>query len=67
MNPTNVKDKRADLAGPGELADTVVALRREITRTLRAQTPSATLELTPWVIGLAMLLWLGLFRRRAVP
>ena len=55
----------ASLATAAELPELAASLRREIARTLRTEADAGALDLTPLVIAAAMLLWLGLFRRRA--
>ncbi len=55
----------AELAARDELAGIVASLERAVDRFRRRHAPSGYVDLSPWAIGLALVLWLGLFRRRA--
>ncbi|MEM7744791.1 MAG: hypothetical protein AAF409_13875 [Pseudomonadota bacterium] len=54
----------ADLALPEDAPRLAHALRRKIAKMRHTQTASGALDLTPFFTAAAMLLWLGLFRKR---
>ena len=55
----------AEIAGTEDIADLIARLVRAAADRRRTDAPEASLNLTPWLTALAMMLWLGLFRRRA--
>jgi len=54
----------AEVRGPQDIAEIAAGLERAAERKLRRSAAGAFAELAPWLTGLAMLLWLGFFRRR---
>lgn len=54
----------ARLVGPTELASVVRDLDDAVSYQRRTRAATTQIDLTPWLIGLALCLWLGLFRRR---
>ena len=56
----------AELAAPSDLAAIAEELEEVVGEKLRTAGPAAHRDLTPWVVALALLLWLTLFRRKAV-
>lgn len=58
---------QARLVEAGELPAIATGLHQRAADLTRARAPDAVLELTPYVVGLALCLWLALFRRREGP
>lgn len=54
----------ASLDGLSDVPRIVAELNDAVDELKQTRTKDQWLDLTPWLIGLAMLLWLGLFRRR---
>ena len=54
----------ARLDGLADVPRIVAELNEAVDALTRTRTKDQRFDLTPWLIGLAMLLWLGLFRRR---
>lgn len=62
-----VEAQNARLADPQDPIGITTELREAIEDRLRARSDSPHTNLTPLLIGLALLLWLALFRRRSSP
>ena len=55
----------AELAAPDRIAEISSALEHAAARKLRRSAGGNFTDLAPWLMGLAMVLWLGFFRRRS--
>ena len=56
----------AELTAPSDLASIAQELEEVVREKLRSGGPASHRDLTPWVVALVLLLWLALFRRKAV-
>lgn len=56
----------AELTAPSDLASIAQELEAVVGEKLRSGGPAAHRDLTPWLVALVLLLWLTLFRRKAV-
>ncbi len=54
----------ADVRGPQDIAEIAAGLERAAEQKLRRSAAGSFTDLAPWLTGLAMLVWLGFFRRR---